>query len=1087
LLELLNLTLSVTQAPQTFRLLVSFPALFILPGVFVIVTFRSRVVSAQRLTVEGFFLSTIIAILLTALSLMLALPLTSLTYSGVSFLLVTILAITCLVRGIEFELEESDLPLLVLAFASFIGLFLYFSTVPRFFTPDETAYIFSARMGILGGVVPPTGGRPGESLLISSVDGRYFWTYLLISFISSSGLLPQEAGLISVSFVVMTALASSLFVERKWLSRGIFLAVLSSPVILSFSALTLNDLAVAFYTTIAGFYFIQTFSRLQGQLSIDTRNLMLAFLASLVASFLKENLAVLVSIWIITVFVAIRYHLYKRGGADRFLSLALILPALLYELLLDIPFFISVDILRNAALGSLFGRFVPISPTEHLVELFFAPWWNPTAKTLLTSSFANYLDYFYTLLMPESFSLIISSIILALPLLLWFTVSRAEVSEITLGTLVILLLSLYYVETLLFALLVDVPRYALGLVPLSVPLAFTILNEIKGKPTLSRILPPCLAGLVLLWMSVWLTIQKGGIYLGYSVFAPGIIPRTVSITIMLLELTLVTAILSLPFLSARFSYVTRKLRSMRYSVRLPQIENVVVCLIVVVILFNGVLFSALTVGNSQLYENRDFSSMVNTLATQSGNRTLVFANNYFQLRPYVDDRVLSQGLLLPPPATLGDFQDLLRTAPDGSLILISNDTSTTYYHYGSTYLSQYFQSDFITPTKPDISRLPRINLTQPLLLMTFDDANATTVPDDSGLGNNGANHGAIPVGGYYGKALSFNGSSYVSIPSTDSLNVQNQISISFLANIQAAEAFQGHMILSKGYAGASFNGSYDVFIWDSQIFFELGTIGFLSIPATPYVGSWHQFAFTYDGAKLEIFVDGIIRNSKQARGLIRASFYNLEIGRDSSRRSSYFVGLIDELQISPRPLNYTQFLGSYFSHYAVQVARYVSGGIYANIYRIVNQEIAIPMGAVGVEYSEISLESDLSIVLDIHLHSTSTRNVTVLIGTDRFTNIFEGQVSPGENILQYRFNYVNPTGGPYWLHLRQERIFVFDSGGATIYDQFVTLQDSKGIGSLVVLWCFGVLLSFLALSSKRRQAKPPQGSNTDIHAPAISD
>lgn len=1061
LAELLNLALSVTQASPSLKAVVCFPSLFVLPGVLLITTFRRRAISAQMLTVEGFFLSTVTAVLLTALILSLGLSITALVYSGAAFLLVTILVIACLIRRTKLELGESDLPLLGIMFASFVGLFVFFTMIPRFFGPDETSYIFSARMGTLTSIVPPIGGRPNQGLLLSAVDGRYTWTYLLISFLSSSNLAPKETGLIGVSFVVMTALTSSLFVKSRWLSRGIFLTVLSSPIIISFIALTLNDLAFGFYATIAGFYFVRSFSRAHGHVSLDARNLLLSFIAGVTSTLLKLNPVVLVSIWTIAVFVVIRSRLYRGSRADRLLSGFLIIPPILYELLIDLPYFIPVDIFRSGALRSTFGTFLPISPAEILFNLFFAPWWNPTAKTLLTTSSTDYLDYFYRLLMPESLSLLVSAIVFALPILLWSKDSRKELSKLSLGAFVMVLMLLYYVETVRFSTVIDVTRYSLALAPLAIPLAYMILEEIKSKPTLERVFPVFFAALILLWANIWLTTQEGGVYVGWGVFH-----RVVSIDVIMLELSLLALILALPFLAKRFPISKFNLRIISSALRFPRTENAIYCLIVVLILLNGAYFSEITIGMSPLYGNGDFSSMANTMESLSGNGTPVFTNNYVQLRPYASDRLLSQGLLLAPPTTEDEFQDLLRTAPNGSLILISNDTATTSYEYGSTYLARYFGADFITPDKPDVSRLRIVNLTQPFLLMTFDDANTTTVPDHSGWGNTGANYGAAPVSGYYGGALNFSGASYVSITSNDQLNVQNQISISFLAKIQAAEPLRGHMILSKGY-GAGANGSYDVFVFNSNLFFELGNVGSLSVPATPYLGSWHQFAFTYDGKTMDILVDGILKNSKQATGFVRPSGYNLEIGRDSERGSYYFVGTIDELQVSSNPLNLTEVVSSSFDHYAIQVARYSSGAVYADIYKTISRGTPISENGVRVEYPRSTIESNQSIGLDVYVLSTTTRNVTVLVGTDAFTDVHVWHLSPGENDLRYQFDFVIPAGGRYWVHLSQARIILLDEG-VVRYNQFIVLQSTERISNLVLLWAAGTLVCFILLSFKKR-------------------
>jgi len=113
-----------------------------------------------KLAVEGFFVSTVILVILTSLMLILNVPVVPVTYSLVMLIIVTFLALIALVRKIEFKSSKPDILLFTLAFLAYVALLLYFSRLPRLFTPDETSYIFSARTSILDGVVPPMGVEP---------------------------------------------------------------------------------------------------------------------------------------------------------------------------------------------------------------------------------------------------------------------------------------------------------------------------------------------------------------------------------------------------------------------------------------------------------------------------------------------------------------------------------------------------------------------------------------------------------------------------------------------------------------------------------------------------------------------------------------------------------------------------------------------------------------------------------------------------------------------------------------------------------------------------------------------------------------
>jgi len=63
-------------------------------------------------------------------------------------ILVSFLAVIALVRKIELKPSKLDTMLIAVAFLLYVILLLHFSKLPRLFTPDETSYIFSARMGM---------------------------------------------------------------------------------------------------------------------------------------------------------------------------------------------------------------------------------------------------------------------------------------------------------------------------------------------------------------------------------------------------------------------------------------------------------------------------------------------------------------------------------------------------------------------------------------------------------------------------------------------------------------------------------------------------------------------------------------------------------------------------------------------------------------------------------------------------------------------------------------------------------------------------------------------------------------------------
>lgn len=1103
ILELICFSLSLTNTPPLLRVIIIFPSLFILPGAVLLVVLRggrrrtrareiltdnrihknkvrvkiigrpkllrARIGNMVKLAVEGFFISTVISVILTSLMLILGLPLVPFTYSLTMLIFALFLAMIALVRKIEFKPSKPDILLIALAFLSYVVLLLYFSRLPRLFTVDETGYIFSARTGILNGAVPPIGVRPHENVVTALFQGRVFWIYLLTSFIGSTGLPAHQAGLLGVGFLIMTALASSLIVKNKWLSTAVFAIVAVNPLLFSFSALTLNDLAISFYVVFAVLFFVRSFSKVDNNVSINIANLLYSLLGVIVLTLIKPNLLVFVAMWIILLYIMLRYKLYKLNRKYNILLMAVSLPVLIYELGMDIPYVISMWIFRNRELGSLFSKFLFASPAERFVRWFLAPWWNPAATTIFTRGFIDYLEYFYRILMPESSSLLISAVILALPILLLSQDRRKELDKTVLTSLVLLSLCLFYFEALSSKSLNDASRFSLWMIPLWIPLALTVLRDIMDSSSLRKLLPIFITALILLLVNIWLSMEKGGVYVGYVPRSRLWTANAIAVQLMSLEV-----IIGLLFLREDLLKVGLAIGRKLSVVKRIDLRNAVFCLMIILILLNGAYFSSQFTEKSLLYEDHGFAKINDALNSFEGDGSLVFANNYIYMRPQISDKLFKQGLLLPPPDTNEEFLKLLKTAPNNTLFLISNDSATTWYEYSNKYIKGYAYSDIITPESLGISKFPKFNLTEPILAMTFDDANEMAVTDHSGLENNGVNCGAEPVEGYYGKALRFDGKEYISIPSNDVLNVQNEITISFLAIIEKTEPRKGYMILSKGYAPE--NGSYNVFVYEGKIFFSLGEVGSVSVRAEPYVGAYHHFIFTYDGEKMEIYIDGSPLASNPARGLIRVSSYDLEIGRDSPRGVGYhFVGLIDELQISNRPLNKTELVKSYYTYYAPRILKLSLPKGQAELFSVVNDKSVDQ--SIAVKDSGVNVNENRTVTLKMQIESPRSKNITILIATDRFTKVYDISLDTGVNNVKFQFDYIidpsqDQPGGFYrvhWVYLAQARLIVIEDDTIS-YNRFVTTQDLKLMNVLLLTLLLGILavLSYCSYKEKTK-------------------
>lgn len=1064
-LELVYFGFSFAIMPPLLKTVIAFPALFIIPGVMLLAILEKRICDASELFVQGFFVSTILQVALTAFFLALALAPTQFTYSVATLVLVSFLTTIGLVKKTEIRPRKTDVLFIALALSAYVILLLFFSTLPRLFTPDETSYISAARMGALNGVAPPMGVLPNRNEITAVLQGRNFWIYLITSFITTTGLPPYQAGLLGIGFIVMTAVASSLLVKNKWLSIAAFVLVVINPLLFSFSALILNDLALAFYAVLAGLYFIKSFKSVGNNVSISIPSVIFSALSLIVMALIKENLVIVFAIWIILVYVILKYQLYKQERKYKVLLAITLIPISVYELCVDIPYVVSVWMLRNRELGNTFGRFLVVSPFETLMRMFKAPWWNSNASTIFAFKPTDYLEHFYTLLTPESSTIVVSAIVAAVPLILW-KYKRQVLQTNVLASLSVISLCAIYLQSFSSFGFGDVTRYSLWLTPLWISLTLTLIYEIVESKSTRELFVIQIMMLIIIWINLQITKEKGGVYVGY-----GLSSRLWTIDFLLIQIASIALVFGLA-IAEKESFKFRLFPSRRGFIdKIIVSKQIWILLLVILVVASNVYFARQFTNSNNLYRDYRFVETNSALNEITNSQSLIFANNYIYMRPYVSDEIFRNGLILPPPETEDEFLNLVNTAPSNTIFLVSNNTRTAWYEYANSYLSNFTNTGVITRDKPNVASLSRFDLSNDILHMTFDNADNITVPDGSSSENDGINNGAQPVEGYSGKALHFSGTGYVAIPNQDKLNFHNALTVNLMALIKQADPQKGYTIISKGYA--PMNGSFDIFIWNTRIYFELGQIGYIDFPAQKYLGEWHNFIFTYNGEEMEALVDGASVAAKAASGFILSSTYDLEIGRDGERRTCYFNGTIDELQISNSPLNYTALAENSLEHYALKTHA-LNGARWENVFfKTVNRDNSTVEASVHVDSVKITMNNDFSIILSLKMTSNIATNVTLLTSTDRFTKVYTMNLMSGNNNFTFEYPYVtnsswSEVGGYYWRHLTQARVTIIANKAVT-YSSFISIPNLP-LTNFYLLLIVGILLAtylFVVYANRR--------------------
>jgi hypothetical protein len=191
----------------------------------------------------------------------------------------------------------------------------------------------------------------------------------------------------------------------------------------------------------------------------------------------------------------------------------------------------------------------------------------------------------------------------------------------------------------------------------------------------------------------------------------------------------------------------------------------------------------------------------------------------------------------------------------------------------------------------------------------FDEGSGTTASDSSGNGNDGVIHGTPQwAAGKFGGAFQFSGDDYIDCGNGASLNIRDQITITFWFNVQAFsntwEAFLAkgddsyRSSRSGGTGNATHMGASGTSVGGGNGYFD-GTIIVTG-------GQWHHYAATYDGTAGKIYIDGVLDVTSPGTGQINQSSYNLWIGENQQATGRLLHGLMDEVRIYKRALTQTE-------------------------------------------------------------------------------------------------------------------------------------------------------------------------------------
>ena len=179
----------------------------------------------------------------------------------------------------------------------------------------------------------------------------------------------------------------------------------------------------------------------------------------------------------------------------------------------------------------------------------------------------------------------------------------------------------------------------------------------------------------------------------------------------------------------------------------------------------------------------------------------------------------------------------------------------------------------------------------------FDEGKGKEVKDLTDNHNDGEIQGDVKwIDGKFGGALEFNGSGSVIVPNSESLDIDEQITIAAWITFSDAGKGQDLVIAREepAYSLQKFNND-QMEGWVSVG----GWQGVRDLPGakTLEANEWYHVAFTYDGKTLKTYVNGELDRENNISGNIDVVDVPFTIG--SHKGESYFwMGNIDEVWVS---------------------------------------------------------------------------------------------------------------------------------------------------------------------------------------------
>lgn len=185
----------------------------------------------------------------------------------------------------------------------------------------------------------------------------------------------------------------------------------------------------------------------------------------------------------------------------------------------------------------------------------------------------------------------------------------------------------------------------------------------------------------------------------------------------------------------------------------------------------------------------------------------------------------------------------------------------------------------------------------------FNEGSGITASDASGNGNAGALGNASlwtyptwVVAGRFGNALNFNGSQFVNVSHSSSLNLTGNMTVEAWVNLNLTQLGPSAVVLGRN--ASYYLKAYPAGFWANASGSFAGASSADDLRGT----GWHFLAGTYDGSAIRFYIDGVLKTTTPASGSIASNQNNLFIGSYNGT-AEFFNGTIDEVRMVNRTLS----------------------------------------------------------------------------------------------------------------------------------------------------------------------------------------